>query len=498
MQKKYLFKKKLDKLLISVTKRIESFFNFFKENFFYKKNFSKSVKTIDKKIFISFAVIFISIITYFLIPAFYDKNKIKHQLENQILNRYNLEVKLENNFNYGLFPKPHFLFKNTIIQYKEREIAKSNDLKVFISPRNFFVSEKLDFNYLVFNKTDFKIKNSNFKFFIDLLNTRKNNKKLDFLNSNFFYLDQNDDIVFLTNLKNINYLYQDDLIQNLNSKLDIFNIPINLYADHNILEKKFFIEIKSLPLRLNIKINSSYEKEKLNGELDLALVNKNLKMNYDLENSHLKFNTKSNEIDGDINIKPFFISVNLNLFYINFKKIFEENSILINFLKSETLNNKNLNGNINVKSNNFKSLKNLFDQIKFNILLEEGEIFIQNLKTNFKDSVTINLDETQLIVDDNKLKFAGFTTLDFIDVKKFFEHYQINIKDRKYIQKLNFGFLFHFDDKFIEIDNLKVDGKTNKNLIKFLDEFNSKKENVFNKIIIRNSVKDFFKIISLD
>ena len=33
------------------------------------------------------------------------------------------------------------------------------------------------------------------------------------------------------------------------------------------------------------------------------------------------------------------------------------------------------------------------------------------------------------------------------------------------IKKINFGFLFNFDDKFIEIDNLKVDGDTKMGLI---------------------------------
>jgi len=228
------------------------------------------------------------------------------------------------------------------------------------------------------------------------------------------------------------------------------------------------------------------------------MINKNIKIAYQLKDKFLKFNSRDNKINGDINIKPFFISLNLDLFNIETKKIFEENSILINILKSETLNNENLNGAITVKSSNFKGIS-FYDEIKFDIILEEGEVFIQDLTTTFKNSVFINLKDTQLVVDDNnKLKFAGFVSLDFKDIKKFFEHYQINIKDRKYIKKINLAFLFHFDDEFIEIDNLKVDGISNQNLEKFLYNFNLKKENIFNKIVVRNSVKDFFKIISSD
>ena len=100
MSKKNLFNKKFSKSVLSFTRRIESFFNFFKENFSYKKNFLKSLKKVDKKIFISLGVIVFTIFSYFLTPLFYDKIKIKNQLETQILNQYNLKVKFEKHLKY--------------------------------------------------------------------------------------------------------------------------------------------------------------------------------------------------------------------------------------------------------------------------------------------------------------------------------------------------------------------------------------------------------------
>ena len=497
MQKKYFFKKKLNNLLISITSRIESFFNLFKDNFFSKKKISNSLNTIDKKKFLGITVIIVAVISFLLIPAFYEETKTKIKLENQILDRYNLEVRLDQNYTYGLFPKPHFLFKKTRILYKSNDVALSENFKVYISFKNFFSLDNLDIKNLVFSKTDFKIKSSNFKFFINLLNLKRSNQNINFNNSKFFYLDKNDEVIFLSNIKKLNYLYQETFLQKLNSKLDIFNSPISLNVEHDIDKKKFFIEADSFPLRLNIKNNSNYTNKKLNGELDLKMINQNIKINFDLEDNFLKFRTKNNNIIGDINIKPFFILLYLNLPRIDLKNIFNENSLLTNILKSETLNNKNLNANINIKASNFTNL-HFFKDIKFNILLEEGEILMQNFSTSFKDSVIVNINDTQLIIDDNKIKFAGFIDLKFTNVRKVFEHYQINIKDRKYINKINLAFLFNLDEKFIEIDNLKIDGKINKNLNKFLKNFNKKKENIFNKIVLRNSVKDFFKVISLD
>ena len=431
-----------------------------------------------------------TIISYFLLPAFYDKNKIKAQLENQIFNKYNLEVKLDQSLKYGLFPKPHFYSEDIIISYKENEIAKSNNVKISIFFTNFFSSDNLKIQNLKFKKTDFKINFSNFEFF-DLLDSIQLDKKIDFLNSKLFYLDQNDSLIFLTNVKNLNFFYEENFIQKLNSKFNIFNIPISLNIEHNTFEKSFLTDLNSHSLRLNIQNNLFYNDKKFDGILDLTVINKNKKIKYSLKDNSLKFKTDDNKIIGDINIKPFFLSSNLDISRINLKKIFKDNSILINILKSEILNNKNLNGKISIKSNNVESL-NFLKEIKFDILFEEGDIFLQNLKTIFKDSVVINISDTQIIVDNYKLTFAGFISLDFIDITEFYTHYQINRNFRKNIKKINFGFLLNLDDQFVEIDNLKVNGKTNQNLEKFLNKFNSKKEDIFNKIILRNSVKSFF------
>ena len=245
-------------------------------------------------------------------------------------------------------------------------------------------------------------------------------------------------------------------------------------------------------MRLNIQNKFIYNDQKLDGQLDLTIVNKNKKINYRLKDNSLKFNSNDNDIIGDINIKPFFLSSNLDISRINLKKIFKDNSILVNILKSEILNNKNLNGKLSIKTNNFESL-NFLKEIKFDLLFEEGDIFLQNLETIFKDSVIINISDTQLIIDNYKLSFAGYIDLNFKDITEFYTHYQINRNYRKNIKKINFGFLLNLDDRFLEIDNLKVNGKTNQNLEKFLNEFNSNKEDIFNKIIMRNSIKNFLK-----
>ena len=52
MFKKNLFKKKSHKSVLSITKRIESFFNFLRENFFFKKKKPEIFKLLIREYFL--------------------------------------------------------------------------------------------------------------------------------------------------------------------------------------------------------------------------------------------------------------------------------------------------------------------------------------------------------------------------------------------------------------------------------------------------------------
>ncbi len=489
MIKKDSFQKKFSKLVLSITKRIESFFNFFRDSNFIKKIHPKSL---DKKIFIILATIFITIIVYFSLPSFYVKDKVRAQIENQILREFNFKVILDKDLQYGLFPQPHFLIKNVKIEHNSKIISNSKNIKIFISSKNFLKFNRIKIKNLIFVKTNFKIDQSNFEFFFKLLNNDINDQDIKFIKSKLFYLDQSGDIIFLTEIKKLHYLYQDEFLNKIDSKFEIFNLPINLSAEHDAKKNKILQKISLTSLKLNIYNDLNYAENEFKGQLILNLTNKNKTIKYRLINDNLIFNTSDDKQTGEINIKPFFLSSNLSVNEIEIKRFFKDDSMLVNLIKSEIFNNNNFSGKIAIEANNLKDFKHI-KETKFDIIFEEGNIFIQNLKTSFKNSVKINIEDTQLIVVDNKIKFVGFIRLDFDDITDFYAHYQINRNFRKNIKNIKFEFLLNLDDQFLEIDNLKVNGKTNQNLEKFLNKFNSKKDDIFNKIIIRNSIKNFLK-----
>ena len=279
--------------------------------------------------------------------------------------------------------------------------------------------------------------------------------------------------------------------------MKIFNVPLNLDVVHDINENRIITEIDLLPLRLNIKGDSNYDKERIDGQLDISVINKNKKISYVLKDNSLKFNTRDKEIVWIINIKPFYLLSTLNLKNIGLNEFLDNNSILINLLKSEILNNKNLNGKLSVIVDGLNDLKKI-NKIKFDIQFEEGLVFISNLNFIFKDSVIFDFNDVSVIIDENKLKFAGDIVLEFKDIQNFYNHFQIIRNYRKNIDKISSNFVFNFDEELFEFDELKIGGIDKKISDKYLNKFNTEKKDLLNKITFRNIIRDFFKKISSD
>ena len=460
MLKKNKFNIKFSKLVLPITKRIESFFNlldYFNKN--KKKYLNSWQKSVDKKIFFSLISTVIIVIGYFLLPAFYDQAKIKDQLKDQILQEYNFEVKLDESFEYGLFPRPHFFIKDLEIKNDSKSISTSKYTKIYISSKNNFEFNKIKIKNLSFLETEFRIDKSNINFFANLLKNESINK--------------------------------------LAAKIEIFNLPISLRANYDTIKKIFFTKLDIYSLKLNIVNNSTFKTNLLEGELNINYLNKDLRLKYNLKDKNLNFNTANQKFTGEINIVPFFLSSNINLDNVNIKEIFKNDSLVINLLKSEILNNKNFNGRIDIVMDGLNDLNHI-DRIKFEIKFEEGEIFFSNLNFIFKDSVIFNVDNVSSILDEDGLKFIGSINIGFKNMQNFYSHFQIIRNYRKNIDKITSNFIFNFDEKLFEFNELKISGIDKQVSDQYLRKFNSEKKDLFNKVIMRNTVKDFFKTISLD
>ena len=480
--------KKFNKLLLPIIQLMESFFNIFKN---IKKKKKNNLKNIDKRITLGAGIFITLVLSYFAIPTFYDVDQVKNKLENQISQKYNLEVKFDKKINYAIFPTPHFFIKNPIINYNKSNIANSEKLKIFISFKNFFSFKNFLIKDVFFVKTEFNINSQNIFFFKQILDSNKSEYDLIFKDSILFYKNKLDDVIFFADVNNLKFFYNEEFNQESIVDYKVFNVPFNLNVKSDSNLNKLSLKLKSHKLRLNIENNLNYDEKKIDGLLGIKVINNTKLFRYDIKNNQLNFNSDDDYFNGVLDFKPFYFSSNLNFKQLNLKKLFEENSIILNLIYSEILNNRNLNANLNINFDKIKSA-NLLSNIKLKTYFEEGKVFIKDSTLDWNNSVLINLDDFELINDKDKLSFSGVITFNFINLEKFYSFYQIKRNYRKNIKKIKLDFLLNLEEKNIQLDNLQIDNISNKQIDNFLNDINKKKINIFNKVVYKNLIKQFF------
>ena len=311
---------------------------------------------------------------------------VKIKLENHILKKYNLEVKLDGDMTYGFLPKPHFFIKDTTINYLGENLAKTDFTKIYISVDNFFSIDNLKIKNLFFKRTEFNINYKNYNFFKQTLNSINDKDNVNFKNSRLFYNNKNEDVIFLAKMKNLNFFKNNDFNQQLNANFEIFNIPLKVKIINDQFQNNFFIDLDSNKLRVNVQNDVDYGGENKIGMMNLSFFNKLKKINYVVKKNSLTFKIdKKDTLKGKIDFKPFYLSTDFRLKQINFLKIFETNSILLNLLNTGVLNNQNLNAVVNVYIDKIKHT-NYLNNIVLKTYFEEGNIVLKDSSLSWKDS----------------------------------------------------------------------------------------------------------------
>ena len=473
--------------------KIESFFDKFRNLKKYNQG-KKKFYYLDNKIAIFISSVILLFISYFLIPVFYKDDLIKTSLTNKILNKYDIKIEFNEKVKYGLFPKPFFYTKNLDIKYNDKILAKSSYVKFYISFNNFFLSENISPKNLVFQETEFNINSNNIDFFLKALNSSDKENRFIFKGSKFFYKDQNDDLLFLSKIKNFSFFYDDvNTFQKVKSNFEVFNIPFKLDITKDVINENKNIKLSSKKIRLDVETSIEYEEDKIIGFFDIASINKRNFFTYVIKDQSLNFLSSEKNFKGEINFKPFYFSTDLNFNYISQKKIFQNESLLIDLLDSELLNNPNLNASINIKIDKIDKFEYLQDFVS-KIHLGDGRILIKNFNTQWNESVLIKSNEIEFLNDIDGKKLVGEIIFNFKDIEKFFRYFQIKRNYRDVFETIRLDFVYDLTlDKFT-MNNLRIDNKSFNKINKFLNKYNKNKKNSFNKVTIRNFIKEFFQI----
>jgi hypothetical protein len=490
MNKQNLISKKFKQRFLSINNSIESFFNKLK---FFKSNFKINEIIKNNRVFFGSAAVVILTLSYFLVPTIYDENVIKGKIKNHISKKYNFNIKFSEKINYGFLPKPHFHTKNLIVLRNNQEIGIVKDFDAFFGVGNFFSIDNLELKDLILKNGDFKIRYDDMVFFENLLKTEPNENKILFKKTNIFFNNFENELLFLDKIKKGKFYYDANYLENvLETKSEIFNIPYKLEIRNNEYKKELLFNFNAKKIRLDIENNINYSDKIKNGVIDVLFVNKKKSLNYEIKKNSLIFSSEDDKtLNGFVDFKPFYLRANLNYNGISTKDLFKDDSLLVEFIKSEILNNRNLNVNINLTVNDITNIDE-FNNLYLLINLEQGDITFSKSKILWKDDLEIILNDGLLTYNNNEISLLGKLVINANNINDFYKSFQIKKNDRKEISQLELDFVYNFSKNKITFDNVKIDEKSNDNIDQFIKKHNSNNVKFYNKINFKNFVNNFF------
>ena len=172
-----------------------------------------------KAILIIYAIIF-SLFLFLAIPGLYNYQNYYDQIKKQTLLDFKFKVENITEIKYRFVPKPHILIKNANIAFakdKELQFAELKDLKLYISLIDFYKKNKISIKKIVIKNGSFYFKKKTFFNFTEHLN-KTIIKPIKVVNSNFFYLTENEDVANISPIKELDY-FIDSKLNEKNLKL---------------------------------------------------------------------------------------------------------------------------------------------------------------------------------------------------------------------------------------------------------------------------------------
>ncbi len=491
MRKDNLLAKKIKRKFFSINYLLESYFN---NLTLFLKNIKKNKLGTNGKVILGLGISIILILSYFLIPTFNDKERIESEIKRHILKKYNINLNFNEEIYYALLPLPHYFSKNASILKEEKEIASIKNVKILISPNKFFSFNKIFIKDIIFNKADFNFQLKDLLFFQRLLKIEPNENKIIIKNSNIFYENKNEEILFINKINDSKFFYDSKNLKNvLASKNEIFNLPFRLSIKNDKFNKKIVSNFNSKKIRLNIDNEISYDEKVKNGDINIRFINKSTSFNYQIDENSLTFSSlkDKNFYKGKIDFKPFYFIADFNYMGLSSKSLFNEDSVLIDIIKTEIINNKNLNAKISFNLKDITDIKEL-NNLSLKIEIEEGDINFSDTSLMWKKDLKILFNESFLSYNDNEIRFIGKVLLEFDNLDNFYRSFQVKKDNRNVMKKIEFDFIYNVDKKIINFDNVKIDDVENENVKEYLDNFNMSNKRILNKVKFKNFVSNFF------
>jgi len=435
-----------------------------------------------------------------LIPNIYDKNEINNKLNDQLRKKFNLNFNLSQNFTYNFLPRPHFIYRNSSIVKNESEISKIEKLKVFISLNNLFSYKEFNVQNLIIEKSNFNLNNQTHDFFTNLLDGNFQDGKLIIKDSNIFYKNKDNEVLFINKILYMKYFYDDTILQNkIVLKNEIFNLPYEIELNKNNIDEKIFSKLNLDFLKLRINNELDFSKKVKRGYVNFTLNKDQFSGTYDINKNNFIFNLFDNlenpnfSYNGEVKFHPFYSKLEGTIKEINISYLLNSNKLVLQLLKTEILNNRNLSLDLNIYVNELQNMGD-FVNIYLNSKIQEGLIDIDNTRFSWRDNADFFLEDSLIYVKEGELILDGKFNL---TIKNSNEVYKFLLTPKNYrneLTNIKANFVYNFDQKIANLNNILIDNKNNKDVNKTLESLIFKKNKLQNRVYLKNMLNKALKL----
>ena len=453
----------------------------------------------NNKIILTVVALFILFISYILLPAFYKQVDISRQLKNELLSKLNLEFTFTQNLKYNFFPRPHFASKESLIIENQKNIGEIKEIKIYVSLDNLFSLKNFNITEVILENANFELNNKNYNFFINILDNSFLNSNFKIKNSNIFFRNKENEVLFINKIENLKYYYDPNEFKNvLYSENEIFNTPFSLEIINNKDEKKLNTKLNLSLAGLKIENIHNYDDEIKSGLTTLSSKKTKSLLNYKANKNFFEFryyndlDKKKFSYNGKLNFNPFYSILEGATEEINISYVFGSNAIIAELLRTSIFNSKNIDFKLNINANKIQNKRN-FINLLLKSKIQEGLIDIDETQIEWKNNSIIKLTDTLIFVKDGKLFLNGKSKVNIKNVNNIYKFLLTPKNFRNKIKTIDFRFSYSFDEKVIIINDIIIDGKYNQKVNEKLNNIYFRGSDMQNKIFFKNMTNDLLK-----
>ena len=488
------------KSFVKNLKNISKFINSLLEQNLNKLKFDNLKNVVsNNKIILTFVAVIVFFVSYLLIPTFYKQGDITKELKNELLSKLNLNFKFTQNLKYSFFPRPHFISEVSSIIENQKNIAEINKIKIYVSLDNLFSVKNVDINEVILENTNFELNNKNYNFFTKILDSNFLNINFKIKNSNIFFRNIDNEVLFINKIKNLKYYYDPNELKNiLYSENEIFNTPFSIQIINNKDEKELDTKLNIGLVGLKIENIHNYDGEIKSGSTTIHVKKYKSFLNYKSNKNFFEF-SYYNDLDknkflynGRLNFKPFYSNFEGNAEEINISYLFGTNAIIAELLRTSIFNSKNIDFKLSINANKIQNKRNFINLI-LKSKIQEGLIDVDDTELEWKNKSTIKLTDTLIFVKDGKLFLDGKSKINIKNVKNIYKFLLTPKNYRKKIKTVEFRFSYSFDEKVIMLNDIMIDGKYDQKVNKKLKNIYFRGSDMQNKIFFKNMTNNLLK-----